>query len=222
MARLDLSALDPADLSLIQRGLAATGFYEGTYLGKGGPKTLAAYNRYQESLATVVPPVIVPPGSHSTIADAFVDILRSKNGVREIPRNSNRGPDVQEFQSATWLPDSGWAWCAAFVCWGMRELEEEMPYPFERPRTAGAWDFENWALQQGLKLFKPPGTIKKGDIVIFTFSHIGVAIEDEAGGKVRTIEGNTDTSGGREGGGVYEQYRAKSLVRSHIRLEKKS
>jgi hypothetical protein len=60
--------------------------------------------------------------------------------------------------------------------------------------------------------------IKKGDIVIFTFSHIGLAIEDEKNGSVRTVEGNTSTSGSREGGGVYLQTRSLSLVRSHIRL----
>jgi hypothetical protein len=219
MNRLDLATLSTADLSLIQRGLAATGFYDGTFLGKGGPKTTAAYERYHASLVPVTSP---PPGTPNSLAEGLVASLRTKNGVREIPRNSNRGPDVEEFQRATWLEGTGWAWCAAFVCWGMRELEKQIDYPFERPRTAGAWDFENWARQQGLKLFKPVGTIKKGDIVIFTFSHIGVAIADEQDGYVQTIEGNTDGGGSREGNGVYEKRRAKSQIRSHIRLELKT
>jgi hypothetical protein len=68
-------------------------------------------------------------------------------------------------------------------------------------------------------MFKPRGVVRAGDIVVFTFSHIGVAIEDQRGAAVRTVEGNTDEAGSREGGGVYEKTRALSLVRSHIRLE---
>lgn len=217
MSRLDLSALDPADLSLIQRGLAQAGFYDGTFRGKGGPKTTAAYDRYRASLEPAA-----PVAGSASLADKFVEILLTKVGVREIPRNSNRGPDVEEFQRATWLAGTGWAWCAAYVCWGMRELEKVIDYPWARPQTAGAWDFENWARQQGLRLFKPADKIRKGDIVIFTFSHIGVAIEDEKNGFIETVEGNTDESGSREGGGVYTKRRAKSLVRSHIRLELKN
>jgi hypothetical protein len=101
----------------------------------------------------------------------------------------------------------------------LREVGAKINLPFDRPETAGAWDFERWARQEKLTLHKPRKKIKAGDIVIFTFSHIGLAIEDEKGGYVRTIEGNTDSSGTREGGGVYEQKRKTSLVRSHIRLD---
>lgn len=219
MTRLDLSKLLPADLSLVQRGLASAGFYAGTFLGKGGPKTNAAYDRYWTSLAVAVAP---PAGQSNVLAERLVEILLTKVGVREIPRNSNRGPDVEEFQGATWLDGTGWAWCAAFVVWGMRELEKEIDYPFARPETAAAWGFEEWAKQQGLKLFKPAGTIKKGDIVMFTFSHIAVAIADEKGGFVETVEGNTDDDGGREGNGVYTKRRPKSQIRSHVRLELKN
>jgi hypothetical protein len=212
--KLDITTLDQGDLALLQRGLAQTGFYNGTFLGKGGPKTLAAYNAYRESLN---------PGSivAKSMIDRFVEILVAEDGVREIPQNSNRGPRVEEYQRATWLDGTGWPWCAAFVCWGLMKLEAEFDFPFARPQTGGAWDFENWAKQQGLVLMKPPGKILKGDIVIFTFSHIGVAREDESNGQVPTIEGNTDSGGSREGNGAYKRTRAKSLIRSVIRLEKK-
>lgn len=219
MSRLDLSTLSAPDLSLVQRGLAAAGFYEGTFLGRGGPKTSAAYERY---LASFLPASPASAATSGTLAERLVAILLTKEGVKEIPRNSNRGPDVQEFQKATWLEGTGWAWCAAFVCWGMRELAKEIDYPFARPQTAGAWDFENWARQQGLKMWKPCDKIKKGDIVVFTFSHIGVAVADERGGYVETIEGNTDDEGGREGNGVYRRRRTKAQIRSHIRLELKT
>jgi hypothetical protein len=211
--KLDLLTLEKADAVLIQNGLKALGFYDGTTRGEPGPKTLDAYSRYQASLSAVAQPEV-----KGLLALRLVEILKAEEGVREVPANSNKGKRVEEYQRATWLDGTGWAWCAAFICWGLKKLDEENPLPFARPQTAGAWDFENWAKSQGVKLFKPKGTIKAGDIVIFTFSHIGFAIEDEANGQVKTVEGNTSTSGSREGGGVYVQYRKTSLVRSHIRL----
>ena len=142
--------------------------------------------------------------------------------MREEPRDSNTGPRVLQYQRATWLPGTGWPWCAAFICWGLQQIENEreLGLGFNRPQTAGAWDFENWARAQKLRLMKPRQSILAGDILCFTFSHIGLAIADESNGYVRTVEGNTDQSGDREGGGVYIQSRKISLVRSNIRLEK--
>ena len=69
-------------------------------------------------------------------------------------------------------------------------------------------------------LIKPSSKtrIRAGDIVVFTFSHIGLATDDQDGTTVRTIEGNTDESGSREGGGVYAKTRRLSQIRSIIRL----
>jgi hypothetical protein len=222
MSRLDLSTLSIPDAQLIQRGLASLGIYDGTFLGKPGPKTQAAYDQFQASSAAVAAPAPELPGGKS-LAVRLVEILMTKEGVREIPLNSNRGPDVEAFQAATWLSGTGWAWCAAFVCWGIRELGKEFTLPFARPETAAAYGFEEWARQQGLKLFKPCSKILKGDILIFgPISHICVAVADESGGYVETIEGNTDSGGSREGNGVYRRRRAKSMFRSHVRLEKKA
>ncbi len=217
---LDLSKLDRADAALIQHGLKALDYYQGTTEGRPGPKTQAAYEAYLASRD-----LVAAPGEGRSLALRLVEILRAEEGVREVPANSNRGVRVQEYQSATWLDGTGWAWCAAFLCWGIKKLSEETPLPFPRPRTAGAWDFERWAREDaaagGVKLYKPRKSghpIKPGDIVVYTFSHVGLAIADEKGGSVRTVEGNTSTGGSREGGGVYVQMRSLSLVRSHIRL----
>lgn len=213
--RLDLTKISQPDAVIVQHGLDALGFYSGTKRGRPGPITIGAYDAYRESLGAVS-----DPESRNLLVDRFVEILVAEEGVREVPKDSNRGTRVQEYQSATWLDGTGWPWCAAFVCWGLLELGEEN-YPFPRPRTAGAWDFERWAREDAgdsVKLFKPRRRIEKGDLLCYTFSHIGVAVEDEKGGRVRTVEGNTSASGSREGGGVYIQRRATTLVRSHIRL----
>ena len=157
------------------------------------------------------------------IPEKMVALAREEIGVSEVD-GTNCGPRVDDYKAATWLDaDKGWPWCAAFICWLIREAIEEEEVAFKRPRTAGAWDFENWAKQQtsnGIELRKPTNEdIKAGDIVIFTFSHIGIAVKDiDSSGYVVTIEGNTNGAGSREGGSVLEKKRHVSKIRSRIRI----
>jgi len=161
-----------------------------------------------------------------SLAKEIVRIAKAEVGVREI-RDTNCGVRVDEYKAATWLnPKKGWAWCAAFVCWVVREAMAstgvKQTKTFKRPRTAGAWDFENWSLEQDktTNTKKPhDGDILPGDIVVFTFSHIGIAVSSPNGeGIVKVVEGNTDTEGSREGGGVYLKSRHLSKIRSRIRF----
>jgi hypothetical protein len=63
------------------------------------------------------------------------------------------------------------------------------------------------------------GDIKAGDVVIFTFSHIGIALgSPDKKGNVPTVEGNTNGAGSREGDGVYRKVRHVSKIRSRIRF----
>ena len=157
------------------------------------------------------------------IPQKMVLLAREEIGVSEVD-GSNCGPRVDEYKAATWLDsDKGWPWCAAFLCWLLREAIKGEDVSFKRPQTAGAWDFENWAKKQvasGIDLRKPTNEdIKAGDIVIFTFSHIGLAIKDiDSSGYVMTIEGNTNGAGSREGGSVLEKKRHVSKIRSRIRI----
>ena len=163
------------------------------------------------------------PAPDGDIPQKMVLLAREEIGVSEVD-GSNCGPRVDEYKAATWLdPDKGWPWCAAFICWLVRESIEGEDIKFKRPRTAGAWDFENWAKQQdgkGVDLRKPSNEdIKAGDIVVFTFSHIGLAVKDiDSSGYVVTIEGNTNGAGSREGGSVLEKKRHVSKIRSRIRI----
>lgn len=161
-----------------------------------------------------------------SLAKEIVRIAKAEVGVREI-RDTNCGIRVDEYKAATWLnPKKGWAWCAAFVCWVVREAMAsagvKQTKTFKRPRTAGAWDFENWSLEQDstTNTKKPHGgDILPGDIVVFTFSHIGIAVSSPNGeGIVKVVEGNTDAAGSREGGGVYLKSRHLSKIRSRIRF----
>lgn len=162
----------------------------------------------------------------SILAPKIVEIARKEVGTEEV-NGSNCGPRVNEYKAATWLPaDKAWPWCAAFVCWVVREAMKatglKETQTFRRPQTAEAWDMENWSLEQDRTTWtKKPhgGDIQAGDIVVFTFSHIGFALgAPDASGFVMTVEGNTDSRGSREGGGVFEKRRHVSQIRSRIRF----
>ena len=185
------------------------------YDGEDGPVT---WNAILSKLSTRE-----KVGLGGTIAEKMVTLAREQIGVSEVD-GTNCGPMVDTYKAATWLDsDKGWPWCAAFICWLVKEAIGKEDVEFERPRTAGAWDFENWAKKQavqGVDLRKPTNEdIKAGDIVVFTFSHIGLAVADaDSSGYVKTIEGNTNGEGSREGGSVLEKNRHVSKIRSRIRI----
>lgn len=161
----------------------------------------------------------MPPFS---AAEQLVRVASREVGTKEEPRNSNRGERVEEYQSATWLSGTGWPWCAAFVCWCLRRVEKirGSELPFDLPTTPRAFEFEEWGEQQGLSVIYDPKAkdLQRGDIVTFDFSHIGIIAGEVKPKTARTIEGNTDQSGSREGGGVYRATRDIKLFRARIRL----
>lgn len=160
------------------------------------------------------------------LASAIVEVATKEIGVEEV-NGTNCGVRVNQYKSATNLPaDQPWPWCAAFVCWVVREAAAKAGVPFtetfRRPTTAGAYAFELWSLAQdkSTNTKKPHrGDIQAGDIIVFNFSHIGFAISSpDAEGYVTTIEGNTDGQGSREGGAVLRKKRKVTAIRSRIRF----
>ncbi len=204
---LNLSKLNKKDAQLIQSGLKALGFYNGTTRGLPGPKTKAAYKKF-----------MAPREIDPTFAEALALAAESQVGEKE--EGNNGGAAVRKYQNATWLEPGAWPWCAAFVCWSFKEALKKSVQVIQRPTTPGAWTFEKWAIKEGAELIKPASKaqVKRGDIVVYTFSHIGIAVADELDGKVETVEGNTNPGGDREGDGVYRKTRKKALIRSIIRL----
>lgn len=189
---------------LAQRFLKDAGHRPGPIDGDWGPKSNAAWGRYQKAT-----------GNGKSFAEIFRKIAVEQVGTKEV--GSNGGPAIRKYQAATWLEPGSWPWCAAFVCWCFREAAKITDPGIKRPQTAGAWDFERWAKKAGAKLIKPGASPKPGDIVVFEFSHIGIVDRNRV--ELRTIEGNTNEEGGREGDGVYRRVRKMSQVRSLIRIE---
>lgn len=164
----------------------------------------------------------------------FIEIARKEIGTVETPPNSNKGPRVQQYQSACDLSrelKTGWKWCAAFVCWTIKEwlkdpavreaLELRSIADAEawRPKTAAAYGFHEWAERRGLLTMddSPEHVLHTGDIVTFDMSHIGIVTNDE-GPLIYTIEGNTDKGGSNDGGGVFDKVRQRSFARKFIRM----
>jgi hypothetical protein len=171
-----------------------------------------------------------PQKAVKELVSEIIRIAKAEVGTREVG-NTNCGIRVNEYKAATWLnPKKGWPWCAAFVCWVIREAMAssgtKQTKTFKRPRTAAAWDFENWSIEQDSTTWmrRPHGNdIMAGDLVIFTFSHIGIAVSSpDKNGNVTVAEGNTDSAGSREGGGVYLKTRKLTQIRSRIRFNLKA
>ncbi|MFZ0615429.1 MAG: CHAP domain-containing protein [Chthoniobacterales bacterium] len=155
-------------------------------------------------------------------------IAESQVGVRESGTNS--GGSIRKYQEATSLDPGAWPWCAAFVDWCIAEwlkddeviawlgLKVRTPEAW-RPKTALAYGFLGWAKDRPntTEVLMPSAKAQAGDIVMYTFSHVGIVLSDN-GKTLQTVEGNTNGEGSREGDGVYFKTRAKSLVRRYVRI----
>ncbi len=84
----------------------------------------------------------------------------------------------------------------------------------------------SWAavsLLSGVLGVHPTNTPRSGDLVRFTFDHVGMFVRDLGNGEIETIEGNTGASGAVSdsatgGDGVYRKTRDKSLVNDYLRV----
>ena len=86
----------------------------------------------------------------------------------------------------------------------------------------------NWA---AVRLLRGAGGVtgtrkpRRGDLVRYSFDHVGMFVRDRGDGTIETIEGNTGASGAvsdsRTGGdGVYRKIRSKSLVKDYLRVHR--
>jgi cell wall-associated NlpC family hydrolase len=160
-----------------------------------------------------------------SISESLVITALTKLGVKESGGN-NKGKELQPFFAAdNYKPnatDDGYAWCASFVCWVFQVVLAGRSVTFKRPTTPSAFGFIDWSLAQDSSTNtkrNPMDDIKRGDLVIFKFSHIGIALADAKDGKIQTIDGNTNAAGSREGNAVAKKTRAVSQVKARIRIK---
>lgn len=162
-------------------------------------------------------------GSVPMVADAIdpllgkvLEVAAGEVGVREEPPGSNRGPRVDEYLRALGLdPAQGsFAWCAAFVFWCFRQAADGLGRDNPVIRTGGVLDHWRRAQQQGIPRLATtdavddPGRIRPGMIFVLAAGggagHTGL-VESVQGGRLITVEGNTNDDGSREGIGVFRR-----------------
>lgn len=233
MKPLDLTAIAQPDALLIQHGLNSQGFLNlPDPKGIPGPKTLAAHETWWKTRSGIIVPPATDGATPATGGDidvfrsTLVRVLDGEVGVRETGGN-NRGARIDTYEGATWLdPEGAYAWCASFVCWGIRETLRILSIQpdWARPRTPRAYAFrDKWGPEnsaRGVTVLPANRIALPGDIVVFTFSHVGVSrARRGARENVLTIEGNTNAAGSREGEGVYRKSRKRSQISALVRIE---
>jgi CHAP domain/Putative peptidoglycan binding domain len=163
------------------------------------------------------------PGSVPTVAAARDALLAAalgvavgEIGVREEPPGSNRGPRVDGYLRAVGLdPTQGsFAWCAAFAYWCFARAAEELGRPNPVIRTAGVLEHWRRAGAAGIRRLpaaeatEDPGRVHPGMLFVLDTGggtgHTGF-VERVEGGRLITVEGNTNDDGSREGVGVFRR-----------------
>ena len=181
--------------------------------GKVGPITWAALFG-EES----VPSSNVAP---SPLLAKAITMAKLQIGVMEQPPGSNRGPEVDEYIRRVGLSPAGqFAWCAAFLYFCFDEAALAMGRENPVIKTAGVLDHWETAGRRGVpritaaRATQDPGLVQPGHIFIIDTGtpggggHTGLVVE-VAGGKLATIEGNTNDSGASEGVGVFKRQSRK-------------
>ncbi len=165
------------------------------------------------------------------LRERLIEIARRDAGAGET--SPNHGPAIEKFWPATTYP-AGYAdrapYCAAAVCYWVREWLRDPEVLAAlgktaaeaekwRCKSAAAFGWDTWARAGAARVIEPGSgvTLHTGDIVIFSFSHIGL-LYDDAPGTLFTIEANTDGAGSREGDGVWQKTRGLKSVRRFLRL----
>lgn len=190
--------------------------------------------RQQKPSASTLQPVeLVMPYETQSFGETLARIAETQVGHHEQGGN-NLGPDVVEYQKATWLTPGAWPWCAAFVCWCVWHAIQTLGLSpaWKRPRTPGAYDLEQWATGKYGPMFgswkviaseihKPDTWPRRGDIVTFTWSHTGIVTDyDPVTKRVNTVEGNAGMlrlSDSAAGDGVVAKRQHISNIRRIIR-----
>jgi hypothetical protein len=149
-----------------------------------------------------------------TLAKKTLEIAITQIGVEEIPRNSNSGPEVEIYLKSVGL-GKGYSWCMAFVYWCTQKAALQLAVNNPLKRTAGVLDQYN--SRPFLVAFVP----QPGDVFIMDLGkglgHTGI-VEKIVGNTLYTVEGNTNSVGGREGYKVCRKKRKMITIKAFLRI----
>lgn len=147
------------------------------------------------------------PAPQRNDADRLVEILRGQLGVKEKPLGSNRGPEVDEYNT-TAKSYLGAPWCASVATWAFVQI---------------GYDAEDVGNAYSPSWFPASRTVSRDDVrpgdqggVYFTskgrIAHL-VTVEEVRRSEVVTLEGNTNAMGSREGHQFARRIRGRDALR---------
>lgn len=129
----------------------------------------------------------------------------------------NDGFEVEKYLRSTGL-GKGYAWCAAFVNWNLKQCGYNTP-------TSAAWSpswfpTEKVIYHRGKVNYRHQNYEKPRQADVFGLwfeskkrvAHVGFIDQWPNKRYCVTVEGNTNEAGSREGDGVYKKYRLKSQI----------
>jgi hypothetical protein len=149
--------------------------------------------------------------SRSVMISKLIAVAKGELGVVERGTINNQGPGIEKYWSATLVGSNAYnyitirngkegapPYCAAYVCWCVKQANI-IPEQY-RPKEAYCPNWPTWSSTTGKNYslrIDNPREFKRGDIVIFRKSHIGIILDDfvfDINKKEKTmtiIEGNT-------------------------------
>jgi hypothetical protein len=136
------------------------------------------------------------------------EVYSSQVGVRELT-GKNDGPEVKQYLASVKLKE-GFAWCAAFVNYCLESCSIKTP----KSGWVPSWLIKERIIYNSKQIYVAGNYTKplRGDLIFLYNKEMGrpahIGFVDEWGDEyVKTVEGNTNTAGGREGNGVYRKIR---------------
>lgn len=147
---------------------------------------------------------------HATLSERFIHVCRSQDAVAEFPKGSNTGPIVKLYLLACSIFSPA-AWCMAFLTWCLLTAgakRSNLP-----TFAASTYYWLEWAKKRGRRSPSP----RRGNIGVWNDGlnggH-GFAILSD-GSSFRTIEGNSNEGGSREGHEVVDRVRSVAEMKRH-------
>lgn len=150
-----------------------------------------------------------------TIREKALEIAIAEDGKQEIPKGSNWGPDVEKYLRSVGINFPA-SWCMAFVYWCYQQAANAMSVKNPMLSTGGVLNQWN-ARKANFSVTSP----MPGDVFIMDFGgglgHTGIVVEVN-GDDIKTIEGNTNDTGSREGYEVCFRWRKASKMKGFLRF----
>jgi len=166
------------------------------------------------------------------IRTKLVEIARLDRDKVEVTKNT--APWIAKLWPATSYP-TGMAnrepYCAAGVAYCLREwlkLPDVLAALQMTPEQSEKWrcksaavrEWVKWAKTKKLRILPANCILKRGDIAIYSYSHIEIVTDDDntTKGPFVAIGFNTNASASRDGEGCFEKPRTRTKIECFIRI----